>query len=332
MITLWVLLPQATIICAVKNPDIHQLIEQLSSTDWQVSRQASQQLMKIGPEVIPALIDALQGADINTTVAIISVFEVVNDSRAIDPMIDLLLTNQPELAQPLVFALGRLGETVVDPLAQILGNQQQPIEVRIQAASTLARTDSAIAIDPLFDALYDAEPRLQQTAANSLGWIRRAEVLQAVDSALRHENEDVRYEVTQGLEWRAYYLEGIPEGSYIEAWVNEVAVPMLLLALTDSNVDVRASAAAGLGWVYNDQAVTALVNHLDDESNLVRHNAAASLGEIAQPDTVPALIRALEAGNEEAAVALDVIVTLHGDSEYASSAQAALDAYGSLSE
>lgn len=307
------------------NQEINTLIHDLGSEDWQVSRQASQRLMQIGPPAVPALLGVLDGNDIASMVSAVSALEVINDQRAIDPLVRLMLRNIPELAQPLVFALGRFGAASVRAVASILVDDSQPLEVRVQAASALARTDSPDAIQALQNSLDDPLERIQKIAANSLGWIRHPETLNGVSAALEHESVDVRYEVTQGLEWRAYYLEQIPPGSDIEAWLEVVTVPMLLVALDDANVDVRASAAAGLGWAYNDEAVDALVERLQDDSPMVRHNAAASLGEIAQPDTVQPLIAALEAGNEEAAIALDVIATLHAGTPYADQAQAALD-------
>ncbi len=312
----------------MKNPEINQLIEKLSSPDWQVNRQASQQLMQAGEVAVPALIAALNSSDLRRTIAVISALEVIEDARAVDPLVALMQTNRAELAQPLVFALGRLGIPAVPALAALIQDAAIPVDVRVQAASALARTDAIEAVAPLWRALADDEPHVRETAANSLAWIRQPDTFDAVKAALTHDDIEVRFEAVQGLEWRGYYLEGIPEGSRIESWVNVVAVPLLLFALEDTDVDVRTSAAAGLGWLYNEEAVWALVNGLQDEAPGVRQNAAASLGEIARTDTVPALIEALNDGNEEAAVALDVIATLHPESEYTPAAAAAVKAFG----
>jgi HEAT repeat protein len=79
----------------------------------------------------------------------------------------------------------------------------------------------------------------------------------------------------------------------------ESARQPLLLALEDTDAQVRNEAAAVAGRVRLREAVPILLDWLDDKEPATRRAAAAALGAIAEPRAVPALIRALGDGQGE---------------------------------
>lgn len=90
------------------------------------------------------------------------------------------------------------------------------------------------------------------------------------------------------LEWSAGSGEARAQKSPIEA-----AVDGLLVALKDTDEDVRCQAAWALGRTGKTRAVDALIEALED-SPAVRKQAIRALGEIGDPRALPALNAALK--------------------------------------
>lgn len=90
------------------------------------------------------------------------------------------------------------------------------------------------------------------------------------------------------LEWSANSGAARAQKSPIEA-----AVDGLLVALKDTDEDVRCQAAWALGRTGKTRAVDALIEALED-SPAVRKQAIRALGEIGDPRALPALNAALK--------------------------------------
>lgn len=96
------------------------------------------------------------------------------------------------------------------------------------------------------------------------------------------------------------------------------AVPALIAALGDSDIEVRGAAASGLAALEDPRAVPALVGLLKDKSPEVRYHALAALANF--PDGVPAdaIVAALEDPNadiRQAAMSLATSRAEHDDDE-----------------
>jgi hypothetical protein len=77
------------------------------------------------------------------------------------------------------------------------------------------------------------------------------------------------------------------------------AVPPLIQALGDEDIDVRRAACRALGEIGDRQAVPPLIQALRDWSSYVRVAACEALGQIGDPQALPHLIQALEDENED---------------------------------
>jgi len=78
---------------------------------------------------------------------------------------------------------------------------------------------------------------------------------------------------------------------------SDKAVAPLILALKDSDDEVRSAAAEALGKIGSDKAVAPLILALKDSGAYVRRIVASSLGEIGSDKAVTPLIRALKDSN-----------------------------------
>lgn len=80
---------------------------------------------------------------------------------------------------------------------------------------------------------------------------------------------------------------------------NNVAVPALILALKDSDVEVRRAAANSLSNLDDPRAVPGLIDALKDSDSEVRCSAAHGLGSLEDKRAVPGLVALLKDSNKD---------------------------------
>jgi HEAT repeat protein/beta-lactamase regulating signal transducer with metallopeptidase domain len=80
---------------------------------------------------------------------------------------------------------------------------------------------------------------------------------------------------------------------------NNIAVPALILALKDADVEVRRAAANSLSNLEDPRAVPGLIEALKDSDAEVRACAARGLGSLEDKRAVPGLVALLKDGNKE---------------------------------
>ena len=92
----------------------------------------------------------------------------------------------------------------------------------------------------------------------------------------------------------------IPINLKISCWAashSEAAIPGLLEALKDLDVDVRRNAATILSKVSSEAAIPGLLDALKDPSHYVRLNAATALWKVGSEAAIPGLLQALQDQN-----------------------------------
>jgi hypothetical protein len=100
--------------CAATPED---LVSDYLSDDPDVSGRAERDLLALGEEAVPALMDAfIAGKDREKTGRLLARF----GERAVEPLAGLLGSDDPALAAEAAWALGRVGEAAVEPLIRAL--------------------------------------------------------------------------------------------------------------------------------------------------------------------------------------------------------------------
>lgn len=147
---------------------------------------------------------------------------------------------------------------------------------RRRAAIRLSQVDDPAAAPELVRLLLDDEPAVRAAAVTSLGRVRSAECLEALERFLCESRPDSPVAVDALLNW------------------GREATPALLRALELGTTPVRIAAAQGLGRIADPAAVPALVEALRDPTGLLVDAALHALIRISAPEALAALADGLD--------------------------------------
>lgn len=137
-------------------------------------------------------------------------------------------------------------------------------DTRADAAEVLGDIGDKRAVEPLIDALRDADYTVQWSAAEALGKIGDKRAVEPLITTLKTGDEYLRKRAAEAL-------GDIGDKRAVEPLIN---------ALKDEDESVRSSAAEALGNIGDVRAVEPLIDALKDEDWYVQYNAAKALGEI----------------------------------------------------
>jgi HEAT repeat protein len=261
-----------------KHAEARKLVNQLKD----VSRRgrAETELLRMGAEAVPALIEALQTTD-----------------RSLLPLYQGMLV--------------RMGIVATHALTHSLLNEHPIIRARV--AEILAQVKDPKAVPALLSALDGEYFTVRGQAARALGAIGDPEAVQPLLGALKDEELEVRIEAVQALgkfklpETFDSMADLLLEDPQIEARQaaaqalgethHPQAIPYLMIALRDpfwwyereQAADALLEAIAGMGAA----AVEPLLEALNDSEGTVRRFAAMLLGRIKDPRAIKALGMAL---------------------------------------
>ena len=176
--------------------------------------------------------------------------------------------------------LGRIGGAKAVPalLETIAASRTEDSDVREIALRALARIDDPRAVEPLIEALDNAEVWLAPRIANILA--RHGEAVAApLIGILNRENHP------PARAWAANILGEVRAGR---------AFPSVVRLLDDPEDEVRAKAATALGRMGDQRAVGYLMDRLlTDPAPFVRARISAALGQLGGPEVIDRLVRAL---------------------------------------
>lgn len=176
--------------------------------------------------------------------------------------------------------LGRVGNAKAVPalIATIQATRSEDADVREIALRALARIADPRAVEPLVEALQQAESWLAPRIADIL--VRHGDAV--VDPMLRFLQGTARHPARA---WAANILGELKA---------QRAFPVLVITLRDLDDEVRAKSAGALGRLGDRRAVTYLLEHLlSDPAPFVRARIAGALGQFADADVIDRLVRAL---------------------------------------
>jgi len=261
-----------------KHSEARKLVNQLKDTSKQ--ERARAQLLRMGADAAPALIEALQSTD------------------------PVLLPYYQDI-------LTRMGAAATPALTNALQNAH-PI-IRGRAAEILAQTKDATAIPALLSALRGEFYTVRGKAARALGALRDPKSLDPLLKALKDPELEVRIEAVRAVgkfkdpETFDNMADLLLEDPQIEArqaaatafgeTLNPRAIPYLMLALRDpfwwyereQAADALLEAITGMGTM----AVETLLDALQDSEMTVRRLSAGLLGRIKDPRAIQPLGLAL---------------------------------------
>lgn len=302
-----------------KQSEIKKLINQLADESRRDG--AAQELMKLSPDSIPVLIDALQSSDLKLILTIqhllariqsaspqliktfqtahpiirahvADVFAISKDKNAIPVLLEALSGEFYTVRSRSAIALGSIGDSKYIPnLISLLKDKED--EVRIGACIGLGLFKAPSTFEKIADVLLD-DPKIEvrQAAAKALGDSKHPDAVPYLMEALRDsfwwfERETIVKDLLNAIEK-----------------MGEPVVESLIEALGDKEKTVRKYSAIMLGNLKDARAIEELGMTLYDLHDEVSLIAAESLGQIGEA-SIPVLTEALthpEVGVREHAV------------------------------
>jgi len=280
-----------------KQAESRRLVSQLR--DPARREHAASQLIRIGGEAVPALIEALHANDASLD------SQVVQILVRIGPVAIPALSKTMQEAHPLVRAkaaeaLGGIKDRIALPVL-LDALRGEFYTVRTSAAAALGEIGDPQAMPALIAALKDTEPQVRIAAVLALG---RFELLRTFEAMANVLLDDPKIEVRQAA---ARALGGTH---------NPAALPYLMEALRDSFWWFEREAAAadllqaikGMG----EAAVVPVIEALGDPEGTVRRYAATILGEMREGRAVEPLGMALYDMHHEVGTAAAIALSRIG--------------------
>jgi HEAT repeat protein len=268
------------------------LIEALRDEDSNVRAKTVEALASLGDNrAVEPLTNALRDKDTRVRATVIEALSKLGDPRAIDPIAKLLKDTAWDVRMAAVEGLGKFKDSrVIGHLVNCLTDKDR--DTRLAAVISIGRIADPAAIEHLVLCLTDEHDQVRQTASGVLrkldkNWEKSAPAKQAA-TALRQRQQSQDYWVRQAAtEVLGKIGEGDAAPTTLETELSKFADPMqarkqttmeaLLLALEDSDRDLRQAATEALGKLAEKRATDALVKHLTDKDEWVCKSAAKSL-------------------------------------------------------
>lgn len=250
-------------------PILEQLVEGLGDSRGLVRLRYAETMGEIGEPATPFLVDALANhADVVVRRAAAKTLTIIADPTAVPTLLHSFLNDEDTVVKgSSAGALARTGEAAVPSLLEILASTDQPEDIKGHAAWALAFI-GAEAADYLYQALNDASLDVRCAVIGALGHVAQEQTdeksCNLLISALTDEESLIRTEAAAALGQVNYPL----------------AVPHLILATQDKDLDVRKAAINSLGKMGDRTALETLQGLLTDEQEVVRVLAKLAIAQI----------------------------------------------------
>lgn len=270
---------------------VKPLIEALKDEDSNVRAKSVEALASIGDaRAVEPLILVLRDKDTRVRASAIEALSKLGDPRAIDALARMLKDDAWDVRMAAVESLGKFKDArVIDHLVSCLRDKDR--DTRLAAVISIGRIGDVAAIESLVVSLTDDHDQVRQTASTVLrrlnkNWEKTPEARRAVEP-LRKKLQSADYWVRQAATEVLAKLGEVEAPQELEAELSKLSDPMqarkqmtmeaLLLALEDSDRDLRQAGAEALGRLAEKRAARSLAVHLKDKDEWVRKAAARSL-------------------------------------------------------
>jgi HEAT repeat protein len=306
LLALGLILASANLCCAAdkepKPATIPDLIQRLSSSDFNVRQHAARQLGNLGVaarDAVPGLGKVLHDANPDVRGSAARALGQIG-TPAVPELVKALKDRDAAVRTRAAMALGQAGpdaKEAVPALIEALKDKQ--LKVRIAAVNALGEmgAEGKEAAPQLARLFHDRSGRVHEHVRGALAAIGPA-AIQPLCDALRDEDADVRLDVIRTL--------------MLFGSMAKKAVPALRHAMNDEDQRIRAAAAEALGKMELDaaDAVPDLLAALKDKSRPVHKKAANALVLLTMAGVPDLLEKVRKAENKEAWLAPALQVNL----------------------
>jgi len=245
--------------------EIKALVRNLSSTDYETRKAASDTLIARGAAAVPALIEACYSSDSNLRWEVVNVLGYIGDERSLDALTKCALEDDDVHARwRSIWAISSLDQDeVAKKLLEGLHNSDQHIVWN--AAVALATMGRKEALPVLYEGLRSKEEWVQWEAVNAFGSVHDEKTVPALLNFLNTASDDVAKEAI-------LTLGRIRDKS---------ALPAIIKALEHPNPEIRWRAVMALGMIGDKTALSALNKRLRSEKDkTVRESIFTALKEL----------------------------------------------------
>jgi bilin biosynthesis protein len=248
---------------------LKQLVEGLGDPRGLVRLRFAETLGEIGELATPFLIEALANhSNVVVRRAAAKTLTIISDPSAVPNLLHAFLNDEDTVVRSSsAGALARTGEPSVPALLEILASDEHPEDIKGLAAWALAFIGSEAA-DYLYQALNAASLDVRCAVIGALGHVAQEQSdeksCNLLVSALTDPEALIRTEAAAALGQVNY----------------PPAVPHLILAIKDTDLDVRKAAISSLGKIGDHTALEPLQATLNDQQEVVRILAKLAIAQI----------------------------------------------------
>lgn len=253
---------------------LSRLVEGLGDPRGLVRLRFAETLGEIGDVATPFLVQALaHHHNVVVRRAAAKTLTIIADPAAVPDLIQAFLTDADTVVRgSAAGALARTGEASVPALLEILASPDQPEDIKGHAAWALAFIGSEAA-DYLYEALNNASLDVRCAVIGALGHVAQEQSDEKscglLVAALTDPEPLIRTEAAAALGQVNY----------------PAALPHLILATRDADLDVRKAVINSLGKLGDRTALPTLQALLTDEAEVVRVLAKLAIAQLERQST-----------------------------------------------
>lgn len=185
-------------------------------------------LVELGEPAVMPLINALKNGQYYSKSNVIKVLGQIGDARSVEVLIAELKSGEPKVQAAASEALVAIGQPSVEPLLGVM--ETEKADVKYWVITTLGQIKDARAIEALFAALRDDDPKVREAATEALIRTQNRRAVELARTELTNSDPDIRVKAVEILGW----LGGCEE------------IDLLIAGLEDSDQNVREEAAWAL--------------------------------------------------------------------------------------
>ncbi len=248
---------------------LKQLVLGLGDQRGLVRLRFAETLGEIGEAATPFLVEALANhSNVVVRRAAAKTLTIISDPSAVPNLLHAFLNDEDTVVRSSAAgALAKTGEVAVPALLEIIASNEHPEDIKGHAAWALAFIGSEAA-EHLYKALNAASLDVRCAVIGALGHVAQEQSdeksCNLLVSALTDPEALIRTEAAA-----AFGQVNYPP-----------AVPHLILAIQDTDLDVRKAAINSLGKIGDSTALEALQAALNDQQEVVRILAKLAIAQI----------------------------------------------------